>query len=139
MIISIKIENNTLKDGIFMNKYKNKSNISGKIIHDSRIEHNLSLEKLSNKLELLGVTLYPNDIYLIEKEQRIVKDFELMAICKILDIDVKDIKEIYQYIEKMQMNTTNDEIHFLPFWENGVKFFTIEGPNKEKIEFSQYL
>jgi hypothetical protein len=93
MIISIKIANNTLKDGIFMNKYKNKSNISGKIIHDSRIEHNLSLEKLSNKLELLGVTLYPNDIYLIEKEQRIVKDFELMAICKILDIDVKDIKE----------------------------------------------
>ncbi len=29
--------------------------------------------------------------------------------------------------------------HFLPFWENGVKFFTIEGPNKEKVEFSQYL
>ena len=28
-----------------MNKYKNKSNISGDIIHDSRIEHNLSLEK----------------------------------------------------------------------------------------------
>ena len=54
-------------------------------------------------------------------------------------INVKDIKEIYQYIEKMQMNTINDEIHFLPFWENGVKFFTIEGPNKEKIEFSQYL
>ena len=54
-------------------------------------------------------------------------------------INVKDIKEIYQYIEKMQMNTINDEIHFHPFWENGVKFFTIEGPNKEKVEFSQYL
>ena len=76
-----------------MNKYKNKSNISGKVIHDSRIKHNLSLKKLSNKLELLGVTLYPNDIYLIEKEQRIVKDFELMAICKILDIDTRKIKE----------------------------------------------
>ncbi len=76
-----------------MNKYKNRSNISGKIIHDSRIEHNLSLEKLSSRLELMGITLYPNDIYLIEKEQRIVKDFELMAICKILGIDTKDIKE----------------------------------------------
>lgn len=75
-----------------MNKYKDRSNISGKIIHERRIEHNLSLEKLSNKLELLGITLYPNDIYLIEKEQRIVKDFELMAICKILEIDTKDIK-----------------------------------------------
>lgn len=58
-----------------MNKYKNKSNISGKIIHDSRIEHNLSLEKLSNKLELLGVTLYPNDIYLIEALSQQMVDF----------------------------------------------------------------
>ena len=32
-----------------MNKYKNKSNISGKVIQSSRIQHNLSLEKLSNK------------------------------------------------------------------------------------------
>ena len=38
-------------------------------------------------------------------------------------IDVKDV----------------EKVHFLPFWENGVKFFTIEGPNKEKVEFSQYL
>ena len=54
-------------------------------------------------------------------------------------INVKDIEEVYHYIEENQMNTTNDEIHFLPFWENGVRFFTIEGPNKEKVEFSQYL
>ena len=54
-------------------------------------------------------------------------------------IDVKNIEEVYHYIEENQMNTTNDESHFLPFWENGVRFFTIEGPNKEKVEFSQYL
>ena len=54
-------------------------------------------------------------------------------------INVNDIEEVYHYIEEKQMNTTNDEIHFLPFWEKGVRFFTIEGPNKEKIEFSQYL
>ncbi len=76
-----------------MNKYKNRSNISGKVIQSSRIQHNLSLEKLSNKLELMGVTLYPNDLYLIEKEQRIVKDFELMAISEILEIDMKKIKD----------------------------------------------
>lgn len=76
-----------------MNKYKNRSNISGKVIQSSRIQHNLSLEKLSNKLELIGVTLYPNDLYLIEKEQRIVKDFELMAISEILEIDMKKIKD----------------------------------------------
>lgn len=76
-----------------MNKYKNRSNISGKVIQSSRIQHNLSFEKLSNKLELIGVTLYPNDLYLIEKEQRIVKDFELMAISEILEIDMKKIKD----------------------------------------------
>ena len=27
----------------------------------------------------------------------------------------------------------------LPFWENGVKYFTILGPNREKLEFNQYL
>lgn len=76
-----------------MNKYKNRSNISGKVIQSSRIQHNLSFEKLSNKLELIGVTLYLNDLYLIEKEQRIVKDFELMAISEILEIDMKKIKD----------------------------------------------
>ena len=54
-------------------------------------------------------------------------------------LDVKDIEEGQQYINEQGLNTTKDTIHFLPFWENGVRFFTIEGPNKEKIEFSQYL
>ena len=65
--------------------------------------------------------------------QAIEKAFQAQA------LDVKDIEEIYQYINQAGLNTTQDSIHFLPFWENGVRFFTIEGPNKEKIEFSQYL
>ena len=54
-------------------------------------------------------------------------------------IDVKDIEKVYEMIGEAGLNTTKDTVHFLPFWENGVKFFTIEGPNKEKVEFSQYL
>lgn len=54
-------------------------------------------------------------------------------------IDVKDIEKVYKLVNRIGLNTMQDTIHFLPFWENGVKFFTIEGPNKEKIEFSQYL
>lgn len=54
-------------------------------------------------------------------------------------IDVKDIEAVYEFVDMEGLNTTNDKIHYLPFWENGVKFFTIEGPNKEKIEFSQKL
>lgn len=54
-------------------------------------------------------------------------------------IDVKDIEKVYDMINQAGLNSTQDTIHFLPFWENGVRFFTIEGPNKEKVEFSQYL
>ena len=54
-------------------------------------------------------------------------------------INVKSIGEAYKYICENGLNNTNDEIHFLPFWNNGVKYFIIEGPSKERIEFSQYL
>lgn len=54
-------------------------------------------------------------------------------------LDVTDIEMVYEEVKEMGLNTLNDEIHFLPFWENGVRFFTIEGPNKEKVEFSQML
>ena len=54
-------------------------------------------------------------------------------------IDVTDVEKVYEKICDMELNTLGDEIHFLPFWENGVRFFTIEGPNKERVEFSQYL
>lgn len=54
-------------------------------------------------------------------------------------LNVTDIEAVYDIVCQKGLNTLNDEIHFLPFWDNGVKFFTIEGPNKEKVEFSQYL
>ena len=45
-----------------------------------------------------------------------------------------NLKEQFNGIQHIGI-PTNDLVHFLPFWENGVKFFTIEGPNKEKVEF----
>lgn len=54
-------------------------------------------------------------------------------------IDVKDIEAALEFINQNGLNSLNDTIHYLPFWENGVKFFKIEGPNKETIEFSQIL
>ena len=74
----------------------------------------------------------------IETYENKVAKFESGAIDHVA-IDVNDIEEVYQYISEKKLNTTNDTIHFLPFWKNGVRFFTIEGPNMEKIEFSQYL
>ena len=56
-----------------------------------------------------------------------------------LVIETYESEETYKEVCAMDLNTTNDEIHFLPFWDNGVKFFTIKGPNEEKVEFSQFL
>lgn len=56
-----------------------------------------------------------------------------------ISIDVTDVEKVYKEINKMGMNNLNDEIHFLPFFEKGVRYFIIEGPNKEKIEFNQYV
>ena len=56
-----------------------------------------------------------------------------------LAIDVKDIEAAYQEVCSLGLNNQKDTIHFLPFWENGVKFFKITGPNREVIEFSQIL
>ena len=54
-------------------------------------------------------------------------------------LDVNDLDAVYRYVCEKGLNNTKDTIHRLPFWKNGVRYFTIEGLNGEKIEFSQYL
>ena len=54
-------------------------------------------------------------------------------------LDVPDVDAVFQAISAGGYTLLDKEVQFLPFWENGVRFFTIEGPNKEKIEFSQML
>jgi len=54
-------------------------------------------------------------------------------------IDVVNIEETYKVIKSKNLKILDDKIQFLPFWEKGVKFFTIIGPDQEKIEFSQML
>ncbi len=54
-------------------------------------------------------------------------------------LNVTDIEEVFRMAKEKGFSILDEEIQFLPFWENGVKFFTLTGPNKEKIEFSQYL
>lgn len=54
-------------------------------------------------------------------------------------LDVKDIDNLFKIIKSKNFRLLDDEIQSLPFWEKGVKFFTILGPNKEKIEFCERL
>lgn len=54
-------------------------------------------------------------------------------------IDVKDIDELFKLIKSKNFHLLNHGVQILPFWEKGVKFFTILGPNKEKVEFCEKL
>lgn len=54
-------------------------------------------------------------------------------------LDVTDVEAIFRLMKEKGYTSPNQQIEFLPFWENGVRFFTITGPNGEKVEFSQYL
>ncbi|MCI9439033.1 MAG: VOC family protein [Lachnospiraceae bacterium] len=54
-------------------------------------------------------------------------------------LNVTDIEEVFRMAKEKRLCMLDEEVQFLPFWEKGVKFFTLTGQNKEKIEFSQYL
>lgn len=56
-----------------------------------------------------------------------------------ISINVTDIEKVFVQIRLKGLKIINDEIEFLPFFDKGVKFFMIEGPNAEKIEFNQRL
>lgn len=47
-------------------------------------------------------------------------------------LDVRDIEEIFRYINEAGLNSTQDTIHFLPFWENGVKFLPLRVRTRRK-------
>lgn len=77
-----------------MRKYKDKSNLVGKEIGKIREEKNISREELAEKLQLMGLNIDRTHILRIEKNAVILKDFELIAISKILEIDLNQFKEI---------------------------------------------
>ncbi len=52
-------------------------------------------------------------------------------------INVTDVEAARRLADELHLNVIEEGQ--LPFWDNGVKYFTILGPNQEKIEFNQYL
>lgn len=75
------------------NKFENSYNIIGNKLKIAREKANISQDKLSNQLSLLGITLYQSDIFKIEHNQRTVRDFKLWGICSVLKIKAEDLFE----------------------------------------------
>jgi len=56
-----------------------------------------------------------------------------------LTFDVSDIDKAFSELKKASFNIVEEKPVFLPFWENGCKYFNILGPDNERLEFNQLL
>lgn len=78
-----------------MKKFNNNPNIIGNLIKNAREKKKYTKVDLIRELELLGVEMNRNEIYRIENNKMIVKDFELVAFCIVLDINFNDLKTLF--------------------------------------------
>ena len=57
-----------------------------------------------------------------------------------ITLDVTDIDAVFELAkQKGYTLTEGGGINFLPFWDNGIKYIMLEGPNKERVELTQIL
>lgn len=54
-------------------------------------------------------------------------------------LNVKDVEAAFSFCRKGGFDMLDQQVNFLPFFDKGVKFFTIRGINGEKVEFNQKL
>ena len=52
-------------------------------------------------------------------------------------INVTDVRKARRLADGLGLEVIEEGE--LPFWDNGVRYFTVLGPNREKVEFNQYL
>lgn len=73
------------------NKYKEKANFLGDLIAEKRKAYHISQNALASKMQLMGINIGKNDISKIESGNRLIRDYELLAIKDILNIDLNDL------------------------------------------------
>ena len=74
-------------------KLNGKSNVIGKNIKKYRELNNLTQRELSNKIALLGIDIYHSDISQIENQKLLLKDFEIISFCKVLNVSYEQLFE----------------------------------------------
>ena len=83
--------------GVFaMKKFNECRNVIGELIKKHREEKHYTKADVSHKLELLGIELDRFELYKIETAKKSVKDFELIGLCIVLDIDFEELKKLVE-------------------------------------------
>lgn len=77
-----------------MRKINGNKNLMGNYIKECREKKKLNRNDLAKQLQLLGINMTLDDIYRLETNRVMLKDFELVAIAEILDFDLNIAKEL---------------------------------------------
>ena len=72
-------------------------NFIGENLKRIRNEKHFSQADLIRDLNLIGISMYKNDIWRIETNQRIVKDYELWGFVKVFNVS---FEEFFKDVEK---------------------------------------
>ena len=72
-------------------KLNNNLNVIGENLRNYRKEKHLSQADLTMELNLLGINLHKNDVYMIEYNKRSVKDYEGWGFIQVLNISYDEL------------------------------------------------
>lgn len=76
---------------MIIDKVTNQCNICGQNVRKLRLQKKMSQDQLAAKLQTEGLGVNQNSISRIETGKRIVADFELQALARVLGVDVNDL------------------------------------------------
>ena len=79
-----------------MKRYENKINVIATLIENYRETNKLSKSELSRRLELDAVYIDRSELYRMEEGRMIIKDFELIALFKVLEIPFSKLKDLVE-------------------------------------------
>lgn len=55
-------------------------------------------------------------------------------------LNTPDIEQAFQVAKEMNLNIDDDQVQEISsYWDHGIKYFNVYGPNHERIEFCQIL
>lgn len=81
--------------------FNGKLNVSSKKIKELRMKKNLSLSRLSTKLALMGVDITKPSLHKLETGKRVLKDYELFALCHIFEVPVEELLD--EFIKELKI------------------------------------
>lgn len=86
--------------------YEGKANIVGTKIREARLNQKLSQEELAIKMQLRNIEFSQKVISRIEKQERFVADYELLAFSEVLKLDLYEMFSIEKVPDEGEGNKT---------------------------------